>query len=306
MTHWCVGHDLMVKGHDLIQMSWSFIVKLARAALVRDLASWLMTHDSWLIGVCDMTDWCVRHDSIHMSCPFIVYGFSFRCEAGKGRTGSWQDSRCHVTHHTTCVTHHTTYDWTHVVMSHTTPQMSHTTPHMSYTTLCHVTWLTNHDSLTCTAWLIHMIHVLVISCKAGKGRTGVVCDIRKCGAWHDKVWCVTSQIMSHSCLIYIYATWLIHMCDETHWGYAIRFLCNLFFYLSAMRCEVGKGRTGVWHDSCLMTHSYMTHLCDIFLPFICDSFVCDSFVCDSFRHICLNESHMNENGKDMSNWVTFV
>ena len=122
----------------------------------------------------------------------------------------------------------------------------------------------SHDSFMCVPWLIHvyswLIDMFLYQSKkknyitvVSSGNTGItcgtwlihMCDMTHWYVWHDSFLCVT---------------WLIHMCDMTH--------------------------SYVWHDSFICV-TWLIHMCDMTHSYVWhDSFICAAYVWyDSFIYV---------------------
>jgi len=191
----------------------------------------------------------------------------------------------------------------HVIHMHHT-SFACTTPLPAY--MCDVThWYMWHDSSLCATWLIlmcdmthsHMQCNTLCLCDRYCAGTWLIhmCDMTRAYVWHDSFWCVTRRIdicrNNALCLFsllltqpdtlcitgmvlrhdsFIRATWLIHMCDVTH------FYVRQDLFAHAIRCSLSHAMRyslSVWQVWCRdMTHSYLwcaSLLCGTWLNHIC-------------------------------------
>jgi len=110
--------------------------------------------------------------------------------------------------------------------------------------MCDMTHSSVWDSLICVPWLTHMCDMTHHTC---------VCHDSFTCVCHDSFTCVCHD--SFTC-----ATWLIHMCDMTHWlNHMLDMTHSYMCEMTDLTCDLTDSH--VWNCMCAMNESCHTYGC---------------------------------------------
>jgi len=188
MTHSYVCHDSFICVPWLIHMCDMGAMShlYVRAS---PLPQPLLTSATWLIHMRDMTDLYGWDDSFICSGVATAAATVYMCDMTHSYV--WHDSFICVT----CLIH--MGDMTHWYVRASLPSQPLVT--------CDTHTDTHVILVTCVTWLFHITHLYyssICSGVAAVAATGHMCDMTGSYVWHD---------------LFIWVTWLIDMCDMTHW-----------------------------------------------------------------------------------------